>query len=102
MKIEEIEKLCEEATSGPWTWRVPGYLCNKYIDNGLVLDINEEKNGVWHSSEDAKFIASSRTLMPKLLAVAKAAKMASEKIHEVSFLAYFADMRKALEELEKE
>lgn len=71
MKLEEIEKLCNEATPGPWMAFIPNdeRLVQKAIVSGPKQYINNS-----FSSEDAEFIAASRTLMPKLLDVAKAAK----------------------------
>lgn len=43
--LERLQKLVEaqkEATAGPWVWRTPGYLCNKYIDKGLVIPDHPE------------------------------------------------------------
>jgi hypothetical protein len=59
MKLKELKELAEKATPGPWVWRSPGYLCNKYIEPGLVLDVNAEKVGIERSIEDAEFIAAA-------------------------------------------
>ncbi len=80
MKLEEIEKLCEEATPGPWkydygNWQVEGprprrrAICNL---NGLD---DVEGNPVNLNIADTEFIAASRELIPKLIAVAKAAEI---------------------------
>lgn len=76
MKLEEIEKLCEEATSGPWTWYY--YKNLAYIESPNEIIINPgfnitemEEYGI-SEDKDALFIAASRELIPKLLAVAKA------------------------------
>lgn len=76
MTLEEIEKLCEEATPGPW--ELDEYqLFSTTVDpmringDGLVMNMP----GINKPNEhDAKFIAASRALIPKLLEVAKAAK----------------------------
>lgn len=74
MNLDEIEKLCAEATPGPWSaapemqeeddrgsplWQV-------LADDGLVGDLF-----AWCNAE---FIAASRTLLPKLVKVAVAAR----------------------------
>jgi hypothetical protein len=88
MKLEEIRKLIEATTPGPWRFDngnddVEGGGWNRWT----VCDISRgERLGVNHADgepnlnptdfrDDGEFIAASRTLMPKLLAVAVAAKI---------------------------
>lgn len=73
MKLEDIRKLCDKATSGPWladpvndrVWVEKGF-----EDQNVICDVHGM--GVGHC--DLRFVAASRTLIPKLLAVAEAAK----------------------------
>lgn len=101
MNLEEIEKLCEEATKGPWTVNKTRKIIASEIDNGhTIANLYQSDFVIWQAEINAKFIAASRTLMPKLLAVAKAAKpvmIISNKEHEA-----WKTLRLALEELEKE
>jgi hypothetical protein len=72
MKLEELKKLCDEATIGPWTWRSEG-LVNKYIDEGLVIPKADAWGDRWVEPKDKAFIAAARTYLPRLIAVAEAA-----------------------------
>jgi hypothetical protein len=63
MKLDEIQKLCDGATPGPWK---PGH--------------------TYDHQRNAAFIAASRTLIPKLLAVAKAAQDYRDGSYDVSFM----------------
>lgn len=98
MKLEEIEKFCEEATPGPWEW---SYYC---LHNGRlrIPILHRNKNSKWPiSKNNLEFIAASRTLMPQLLKVAKAADVClKSKIHFDS--AYDNLLQYALDELENE
>lgn len=82
-ELKEIKERAKKATPGPWVWRVPGYLCNKYID-ALILDSNctcKCDSGVWSSGvEDSDFIAHARTDIPKLI---EALEEANEKLRVV-------------------
>lgn len=65
LKLEDLKRLCDEATPGPWPnngkpWQVDHL--TGFADLGPV-HVN-----------DCAFIAAARTYMPKLLAVAEAAK----------------------------
>jgi hypothetical protein len=94
MKLEEIENLCEKATLGPWYW--------DSIDE--IVRTEAEESNVWTScgallsKEDGNFIAASRALVPKLLAVAKACKkfLSDPNRYERTM------MRDAMEDLEEE
>lgn len=70
MKLEAIRALIEAATPGPWAYRV------------IAADfytVNQDDSHPGHvladavTPSDAALIAASRTLLPKLLAVAEAA-----------------------------
>jgi hypothetical protein len=70
VKLEEIRKLCDEATPGPWgmDW---------HNDERTTRDIWRSLGPIVDGKErvqaDAAFIAMARTALPKLLAVAEAA-----------------------------
>lgn len=69
MTLDELEKLCNEATPGPWIDAGYDSLTTAYGESeGLPPHVN------CASDLDARFIAAARTLLPKLLEVAKAAK----------------------------
>lgn len=95
MKLDEIEKLCNEATPGPW---LGDYIPLQAI---RILDYSD------NMSKNIEFIAAARMLMPKLLKVAKAANLFIEiendpdlyLLEEKSFEAQEA-LQKSLEELE--
>lgn len=108
MKIEDIEKLCAEATPGPWIEDVSIYHLAIEAKNGKYIcgrdgDDVEDYNG---KDSDTQFVAASRDLIPKLLAVAKAARKCDEEgwldeneygaDHPLSLIA------KALRELEQD
>lgn len=80
MKLEEIQKLCDEATPGPWRWDYTG-------SSDYWLTSNDERiDGLWDrhdfNEHNRQFIAASRDLLPKLLAVAWAAKRFIEVDYE--------------------
>lgn len=75
MTLEDIAKLCGAASPGPWSVEhepAPDtYVVSTIIDS--------ERNCLMEfslSKPDADFAAASRTLLPKLLRVAEAAKAA--------------------------
>lgn len=73
MKLEELEKLCAEATPSPW---VPAVCRTKYWTgepNAARLGEVWDDDG-YASEEDCNFIAAARNMLPKLVAVAKAAR----------------------------
>jgi len=73
MKLEDIQKLCDEATPGPWTYdEVINPSITYERKDAVIHEISDPGNYIY--LEDAKFIAASRELLPKLLAVVKAAK----------------------------
>lgn len=97
MKLEEIEKLCEEATPGPWEWT--GYIVENEEKRIVTTDGSYNEDRTHNQKADGEFIASSRVLLPKLLSVAKAAKDVAQGEgyyrHEE-----WEKLNKALEELE--
>ncbi len=84
MKLEEIQKLIEASTPGPWkydwgNWEVEGPRPDRYAICGMTPDdrapgFHGQKPNPVDSPADGEFIAASRTLLPKLLKVARAAK----------------------------
>ncbi len=96
MKIEEIETLIEKAAPGPWVNNydvgVEDASGNELMDTCRIFSENFSHEEVAATS---RFIAASRTLIPKLLAVAKAVK-------EMPTLKIPHDVLDALEDLENE
>lgn len=90
MKLEELKRLCEAATPGPWRLRDFGSYRGEHggqIQNYQIYDADSElllEGGVYYDNispkriEDAAFIAAARTYLPRLIAVAEAAKIAQK------------------------
>lgn len=85
MTLEEIRKLVDAATPGPWDEDVGQrdpipILQEFYKENGLppsvkqFFPIGPESTLESQADADARFIAASRDLVPRLLAVAEAAQ----------------------------
>lgn len=72
MKLEEIKRLTEAATPGPWT----------ILGDDAMGWINELRMGYEGElpSNDIRFIAMARTMMPKLIAAIEAADTAMEEM----------------------
>lgn len=89
MKLEELKKLVEAATPGPWTWRLVDGICNKYLDEGAIVIEGDACSNI--DPANCRLIAASRTMLPKLIAVVealKAERMAvdrAEKGHTAGF-----------------
>lgn len=75
MKLQDLKKLADEATPGPWEAKANS-------DNsglGRVDNWGKDRPGAWPYEycpgpfKDAAFIAAARTYLPKLIAVAEAA-----------------------------
>ncbi len=73
MKLEEIEKICNEATPGPW--EVAGESgASQGVDQRINFSIQCKYVDAWKAMDtDPRFVRMARTELPKLLAVAKAA-----------------------------
>lgn len=78
MKLEEMRRVCEAATPGPWRFKredEPGE-----VREAVVFGVDTVSEGCvsdrisLYREEDARFIAMARAVIPKLLAVAEAAK----------------------------
>ena len=67
MKLDEIRKLCDETTPGPWGSDRLVLGCEDFAATG-PLHVDKAS-----ALADCRFIAAARDLMPKLLAVAEAA-----------------------------
>lgn len=83
MTLEEIEQITNAATPGNWCIEFSGserhqiaiLRTNKSIDTGCKYEISIDHREDYSNPEpDAKFIAMARKEMPKLIAIAKAAK----------------------------
>lgn len=72
MKLEDIRKLCDAATPGPWLESY-GYDGGGY-PRAFCPACEADSSGESQAEKDAAFIAAARTLVPKLVAVAEAAK----------------------------
>lgn len=77
-KLDEIEKLANEATDGPWEYDIDTDIGLAIIDNGerviieddfslLTDDRNLVAEIIYPYKKDFPFIAASRTLVPKLI-----------------------------------
>jgi hypothetical protein len=75
MKLEEIRALIEAATPGPWKHDWGNHDVEGARPERAEIVVRGE-NGNYNA--DLEFIAASRILIPKLLAVAEAAKEATE------------------------
>lgn len=76
MKLEDIKRICEAATPGPWPRAFSRF---DEGDGGAAAigpiirnDDEDEEDGQAQADQD--FIAMARTVLPKLLKVAEAAK----------------------------
>lgn len=107
MKLEDIEKMCERATPAPWTTCKP--------DSDDLITGKDDFSvagccccGGFDRVEDAAFVAASRELVPKLLAVAKAAERFARyaRYHVIEndepHILGWEETMQALEELERQ
>lgn len=69
MTLDELQKLCDEATPGPWAPYADGTILGPSGMLGTATDFG-----------DRQFIAAARTYLPRLLAVARAAKEAQYQV----------------------
>lgn len=69
MTIDELKKLCAAATPGPWESRM-----NPWTYRGTVGAKGRGVVAETSTFEDGDLIAAAVTMLPKLLAVAEAAK----------------------------
>lgn len=80
LKLEEIRGLCVAATPGPWT------LLGDEAPTCWIRELCYGYEGDL-PTDDARFIAMARTVLPKLLAVAEAAKGLKPKVGHSCFIA---------------
>lgn len=80
MKIEEIRKLCDAAAPGPWSMARSG-TCGAQATYRLSASFTD-RGGM--RRQDAEFCAAARELMPKLLAVAEAAKLVASEFEDIA------------------
>lgn len=111
MKLDELEALEKAATAGPWSeCHAPGSRCTCGLvwcaaDYTVALtSFNSDDTGierpVEHIAADAQFIAAARNMMPKLIAVARAAKAWSDGSGEPSY-EVVENLHDVLDELER-
>jgi hypothetical protein len=79
MNLDELKRIAEAATPGPWSWQERGYIENYDVlaDDRFITcgDSREECNGAIGKQDDAAFIATfNPSRIAKLLAVVKAAR----------------------------
>lgn len=91
MKLDELEQLEKAATPGPWE-----RVAYAKSDHGFVMMLTGGEDE-YEAEQNARFVAVSRSYMPKLLAVARAAKgwTGYLAVHDMG-----VDLIAALEELE--
>ena len=66
MKLDDLQKLCDAASPGPWQpW-----------------DCRLGKDGDYDVSEDSFFVAAARTAMPELIAEVRRLREALQKIYD--------------------
>ncbi len=81
MKLDELQKLCDEATAGPWTVDVDyvelGEVEQRLRSIGPITYWAEWASdaGLTAKKADSQFIVAARTYMPILIEVARAAKL---------------------------
>lgn len=79
MTLDEIEKICEEATPGPWEVKISGEDLVPFEQRLVSLGpisywaSHADDASLEIPDNDIAFISSARTYMPKLLTIAKAA-----------------------------
>ena len=102
MLIDELEKLCNEATPGRWVLNDCDDECIMQADKGVP--ITKDYLPEYWKKEDADFVIAARTYMPKLIAIAKAAITVLKISDEDQFgsIGYHPamDLRKALADLQ--
>lgn len=78
MTLDELKKLCDEATPGPWVLKEHGVVSasfpNSCGENYFVAGEVDE--------QDAAFIAAARAALPMLIAVAEAVREYQYDVHD--------------------
>ena|SRR5687768_14489490 len=100
MTLDDMQRLCDDATPGPWIF-CHGDLHNHWeLWNPKTAEwVVQDDSGVEPSTENLTFIAHSRTLLPKLIEVARLAK---EQHGSVCDSRDYERMKQALKALETE
>lgn len=88
MSLDEIEKLCEALTTGEWAFKPMSRMVVNETGK-LIAEVEKPEDGV--------FLANAKTLIPKLLEVAKVAKT----VIKADKYEIWKELEEALEELEK-
>ncbi len=115
MKLSDLKKLCDDATPGPWkaSDEILGavtYMDPKYNLETNIFGLDIDDYAITRHKPDAEFIAVARTMLPKLIAVAEAAKRCDEnakyidlesRFYEID-IQVFLRLNEALEALESE
>lgn len=104
MKIEDIEKLCAEASPSPWVIKFDHgryRLRHSQESNDSDLLQRPQLDCFPERIEDARFISKARELIPKLLAIAKAVEDHIIRINAMEIWP-IDDLEKALKDLERE
>lgn len=90
--LDKLQKLCDEATPGPWEYLRLEDEKNRECNIGHV-----DSDEGWHSvisresgiygpgTSDAEFIIAARRYMPLLIAVARAAQSDMDKSHKMAW-----------------
>lgn len=106
MKLEEIEKLCNAASPGPWEYVYSIFAGYSILagEGGRIATMDSVVAYRDNTKINGEFIVASRELIPKLLAVAKAAKDVSKfgEFNKGCDGCWISNLDLALEELEKE
>lgn len=85
MTLDELEKIASAATPGPWEFTPASDGDDWELYNPITTEyIKQDDSGVPIAPENGKFIAAARTYMPKLIAVARAAKDHADYVGDVS------------------
>lgn len=105
MKLEDMKRLCDEATPGPWSASEEGYevdyeyvyyVSPSHFSTKQIAAVNSDK-----AEHDSRFIAAARTLMPKLIKVVEEALEARDAYVRDGFVpAALWTFDEALKELE--
>lgn len=96
---EEMRKLCEKATPGPWyqgSWKQPPIEGAKELSDLLCYFDDEEKPRFWNWEFDGEFVAAARTFIPWALSELEQASQreATQKRRIEELENYQADMKR--------
>lgn len=101
MNLPDLKKLCDEATAGPWVKQYAGDPENDADDDYDIYSKADPNGivGIAIAEKNAAFIAAARTYLPRLIAVAEAAKAIPASVNEEG---WHGDLARALAALEAE